>query len=85
MNDLEYQLELLKKLELTSEDNVKSAYRVLSARFREAQVVLLEAQKVLENSKVVILAQAEEIKNLQQNEAHLNEIIEDLMDKKATF
>jgi hypothetical protein len=85
MDDLEYQLALLKKLELTSEDNVKSAYRVLSARFRESQVVLLEAQKVLQNSKVVILAQAEEIKNLHQDIAHLNEIVEDLMDKKATF
>jgi urease accessory protein UreE len=85
MDDLEYQLALLKKLELTSEDNVKSAYRILSTRFREAHVVLLEAQKVLQNSKVVILAQAEEIKNLQQDKAHLTEIVEDLMDKRAAF
>lgn len=80
MEELNYQLALLKKLDLTSEDNVKSAYRVLSARFREAQVVLLEAQKALQNSKVVILAQADEIKNLHQDIAHLNDIVEDLMD-----
>jgi hypothetical protein len=85
MDDLSYQLELIKKLDLTSEDNVKAAYRILSTRFRDLQVVLLEAQKVLQNSKVVMQMQAEEIENLHQDIAHLNEIVEDLMDKKATF
>lgn len=85
MEELNYQLALIKQLELASEDNIKSAYRILSAHFRETQVVLLEAQKVLQNSKVVMLAQAEEIKNLHQDIAHLNEVVEDLMDERAAF